>query len=74
MRLPLTLKEQTIIKLYYFDQLSTKQIAKQFGITANRVGQIRCVALAKINRGNKPLVRPTIAEISKINIDKLLED
>ncbi len=43
-------QEQTVISLYYFEELKLHEIAKVLGLTESRVSQIRTKALAKLRQ------------------------
>jgi RNA polymerase sigma factor for flagellar operon FliA len=48
-------KEQTVISLYYFEQLKLHEIATVLGLTESRVSQIRTSALRKLRDAVGPL-------------------
>ena len=70
MRVPITDQEQQVIKLFYQDQLTERQIANQLNITISRVDQIKRRAIAKIKRGDKAPIPSTPLET--INLGRLL--
>jgi RNA polymerase sigma factor for flagellar operon FliA len=41
-------REQTIIQLYYFEELSLKEISEILGITESRISQIHKSVIRKI--------------------------
>jgi RNA polymerase sigma factor for flagellar operon FliA len=43
-------KEQVVVALYYFDQLSMKEIAKVLGLTESRICQIHSKVIEKLRR------------------------
>jgi len=43
-------KEQIIVSLYYFEQLSMKEIAKVLGLTESRVCQIHSKVIEKLRK------------------------
>ena len=49
-------KEQIVVTLYYFEQLSMKEIAKVLGLTESRVCQIHGKVIEKL-RGNLDKIR-----------------
>lgn len=44
-------KEQTVIKLYYYEEMRLKEIAQVLGVTESRVSQIHSSALGKLRKG-----------------------
>jgi RNA polymerase sigma factor for flagellar operon FliA len=48
-------KEQTVLSLYYFEQLKLHEIASVLGLTESRVSQIRTSALGKLRSAVGPL-------------------
>lgn len=55
----LTSKEQEVVSLYYFEQLTTQEIASVLGVRNSRISQIHSAAIAKLRahlkpRNNKP--------------------
>jgi RNA polymerase sigma factor for flagellar operon FliA len=49
-------KEQIVVTLYYFQQLSMKEIAKVLGLTESRVCQIHSKVIEKL-RGSLEAIR-----------------
>lgn len=68
---PLNQQEALVVEKLYCENKSANQVAEEMHITPSRVYQIKSMALAKIRRGNKPLVKMT--PITKINLKELLK-
>ena len=71
---PLEPKEKAVIKAYYIDDMTLKEIGKMLGIGSERVRQIKAKALAKIKLGNPKFVQPTIKDILGVDLDKLTKE
>ena len=68
---PLNQQEALVVEKLYCENKSANQTAEEMHITPSRVYQIKSMALAKIRRGSKPLVKMT--DITKINLKELLQ-